>query len=226
MLAPRSRRGVVGVCARSLTVIFVAWTLLLPPPLFAYHKRLSQEEVTEAYYLGQRRDAQLTHFFNRYQRNLSMPREPGDYVSSVIIRTPFALAVLRSYTAIGHYTAQDAWQDYQAALDEFEVVAYLDYSYGNKSVPPSDPPVARDPVRGFYVQVKQWRNNEQRVLVAHDAYLERDFLGFFGNEIMPTAIPLHAYFRIEDIDSSELTVEVTIPAGRRVVVTYNLEDLR
>jgi hypothetical protein len=211
---------------RPLVALFVAWAMLLPPPVTAYRKHLTQEEVSEAYYLGQRHDAQLGAFFDLYQRNLAPPREPGDYISSVVIRTPYALAVLRSVTAVGHYTTQQAWQDYQAASDEFEVIAYLDYSYGNKSVPATEPPVARDPVRGFYVQVKQWRDNEEHTLVAQDAHLERDIISFLGGDTMPTAIPLHASFRVQDIDSSDLTVEVTIPSGRRVVVTYNLEALR
>jgi hypothetical protein len=210
-------------CVRYVAAFLTAWAMLLPPPLRAYHRRLSQEEVTEAYYLGQRRDAQLAAFFDNYQRNFPGPREAGDYVSAVVIRTPYALAVLRSASSLGHYTAQDAWQDYEAASDELEVIAYLDYSYGNKSAPPSDPPVARDAVRGYYVKVKQWRDGLERTLVAQDAHLERGIMGVYE---MPESLQIHATFRVQDIDSSELTVEVTIPTGRRVVVTFNLEDLR
>jgi hypothetical protein len=226
VLTPRGHHRLASSRARRLAALLGAWLVLLPPPLAAYRKRLTQEEVTEAYYLGQRHDAQLGAFFDRYQRNLPVPRESGDYVSSVVIRTPFALAVLRSYSAIGHYTAQDAWRDYLAASNEFEVIAYLDYSYGNNSAPATEPPVARDSVRGYYVQVKQWRDNEEHTLVAQDSHFERDIIGLLGGDTMPAAIPLHATFRVQDIESSDLTVEVTIPSGRRVVVTYNLQDLR
>jgi hypothetical protein len=220
MFSPREQHC---LSVRSLAAFLVACAMLLSPPLRAYHRHLSQEEVTEAYYLGQRRDSQLGAFFDSYQRNFPGPREAGDYVSAVVIRTPYALAVLRSASSIGHYTAQDAWQDYKAAPDEFEVIAYLDYSYGNKSAPPSDPPVARDPVRGYYVRVKQWREGEERTLVAQDAHLERGIMGVYE---MPESLQIHATFRVQDIDSSDLTIEVTIPTGRRVVVTYNLDDLR
>ena len=225
MIVPRGHHRFAGSCVRPFAALLIAWATLLPPPLRAYHDHLSQEEVTEAYYLGQRHDARLGAFFNRYQMNLPVPRDPGDYISSVVIRTPYVLAVLRSSSAVNHYSAQDAWQDYLAARDEFEVIAYLDYSFGNKSAPPDDPPVARDVVRGFYVQAKQRQGDEERTLSAQYAYLERDFLGFLGNDTMPIAIPLHAFFNVQDIDSSELTVEVTIPSGKKVAVTFNLQDL-
>jgi hypothetical protein len=197
--------------------------LLLPFPVSAYHKRLTQEEVTEAYYFGQRHDTQLAAFFNRCQRSFPAPREAGDYISAVAVRTPYALAVLRSYSALNHYSAQDAWRDYLAAPDQFEVVAYLDYTYGNKTAPPAAPPVTGDSVRGYYVQVKQWRHNEERTIVAKEGYLERGLIGPYD---FPETLEIHSMLSTQDVDSSDLTVEVTIPTGRKVVVTFNLEELR
>ena len=226
MFVSRGYRRFSGSCVRPFAALLLAWAVLLLPSAAAYRKNLSQEEVSEAYYLGQRHDAQLGAFFSRYQRNLSPPREPGDYVSAVVIRTPYFLAVLRSAAAIGHYTTQQAWEDYRASSDQFEVVAYLDYSFGNKKAPKSEPPVAQDDLRGYYVQVKQMRNNEERTLVAQDAHLERGIEGIGGETALPVGLHLHTSFRVQDIDSSDLTVEVTIPSGRRAVVTYNLQDLR
>jgi hypothetical protein len=197
--------------------------LLAPSAARAYRRHLSEEDVREAYFLGQRHDARRGEFFTRYERAFPAPSEPGEYMSAVAVRTPYALAVLRSAAAHGHYTAQQAWQDYRADADRFEVVVWMDYSYGNKSGEKSETPVTNDSRRGFFMEVKQVRNNEERTLVPRESYSE------YGADVIDTFLPsfhLHGEYRLADIDSSELKVEATIPSGKKVTVTFNLEELR
>jgi len=206
-----------------LVAVLAAASLLIPPPLHAYHRRLNEEDVREAYFLGQRHDAQLGQFFSGYEESVPAPTEMGYFVRSVAVRTPYSLAVLRSVEAHGHYTAQQAWRDYCADADRFEVVVWLDYGYGNKSGEKSEAPVTNDPRRGFFMEVKQERGNEERTLVPRESY---SGYGPYVDNTVPASIQLHAEYSLADIDSSELKVEATIPSGKVVTVIFNLDKLR
>ena len=210
-------------CGRWLAALLAATSLLIPPPVGAYHRHLSEEDVREAYFLGQRHDAQLGAFFSLYEKTLTAPSEPGEYISAVAVRTPYALAVLRSAAAHGHYTAQQAWQDYVADADRFEVIVWMDYGYGNKSGQKGEATPTNESRRGFFMEVKQARENEERTLVPQESHSE------YGIDVIYALLPsLHllSEYRLADIDSSELKVEATIPDGKKVTVLFNLEKLR
>jgi len=222
MRSPRHDRYGRG-CGRWLAALLAAASLLIPPPLGAYHRHLSEEDVREAYLLGQRHDARRGEFFSGYEKAFATPQEMGEFISAVAVRTPYALAVFRSAAAHGHYTAQQAWQDYVADADRFEVIVWMDYSYGNKSGEKNEAPVTNESRRGFFMEVKQVRDGVERTLVPRESYSE------YGNDIIDAYLPgyhLHAEYSLADIDSSVLKVEATIPSGKKVTVLFNLEKLR
>src|SRR5215469_11464065 len=73
----------------------LAASLLLAPFSSAFESPLSDHEVREAYFLGQRHDETMARLLNGYTRFLPAP-STGPYIYAITFLTPFALLVQHS----------------------------------------------------------------------------------------------------------------------------------
>lgn len=111
---------------RSCGAIFAA-TLLLVPFSSAFQAPLSDEDVREAYFLGQRRDESTADFFRSYLKTLPPPKS-GPYISEVEVYTPYSQLVQWSLLHSVGYSAQQAKQDYRATTDSVYVRIRIDFT--------------------------------------------------------------------------------------------------
>jgi hypothetical protein len=106
-------------------------TLFLCPSSFAFQSPLSDEDIRDAYFLGQRHDEATARAFLSYVKTLPPPKA-GPYVSEVELYTPYSQLVEWSRLHSVGYSAQQAKQDYRAATDSIFVRLRIDFtaSYG------------------------------------------------------------------------------------------------
>src|SRR5208282_2652775 len=107
-------------CIRIVTAMLLG-LLLRPPTLPAYIQELSENEVNEAYQLGQRRDQDMAKFFKSYEAVL--PNALGGmHVQHLAVRTPYCAVVVRSFEAAGRYSLRQAIADAAEHAGVFQVV--------------------------------------------------------------------------------------------------------
>jgi len=103
----------------------LATLLAAPFPVVAFDSPLSDTAVREAYFLGQRRDDSLGHFFDKYTKHLP-PAKSGPSISKITFLTPFALLVQFSNQHASGYSAQQAQIDHRNSGELVRVVIEFD----------------------------------------------------------------------------------------------------
>ena len=213
---------------RWITAIFMAG-LLLAPSSFAFDLSLSGEAVRDAYFLGQRNDEKMAQVLAPYTRRLALP-EKGPYISEIKLFTPYSQIIDLSRQQAGHYSAQQAQQDYRDRGDTILVFVRIEFTatYSYPQAAASANKVAKE--RGINPQLQDfWRdfclglsqNNkwiEPRNERAEAVY-DRGEGGLGG-----TVIWLE--FDAHDVVSDEITVEVETPDGQHIVAGFDLSQLR
>lgn len=111
---------------RSCFAVFAA-ALLFVPFLSAFQSPLSDEDIREAYFLGQRRDESTVNFFVSYLKMLPLPKS-GPYVSEVEVYTPYSQLVQWSVLHSVGYSAQQAKKDYRGTSDSIYVRIRIDFT--------------------------------------------------------------------------------------------------
>lgn len=111
---------------RSCLAMFAA-SLLFVPFLSAFQSPLSDEDIREAYFLGQRRDESTADFFISYLKTLPPPKS-GAYISEVEVYTPYSQLVQWSLLHSVGYSAQQAKKDYRATSDSIYVRVRIDFT--------------------------------------------------------------------------------------------------
>lgn len=101
--------------------------LLLAPYSFAFQSPLSDEDIREAYFLGQRRDESTAGFFLSYLKSLPPPKS-GPYISEVEVYTPYSQLVQWSLLHSVGYSAQQAKKDYRSTSDSIYVRIRIDFT--------------------------------------------------------------------------------------------------
>lgn len=105
----------------------LAAALSLVPFSSAFQSTLSEEDIREAYFLGQRNDQATASLFLTYLKTLSPPKS-GPYVSEVEVYTPYSQLVERSRLHSVGYSAQQAKRDYHATPDSVFVRIRIDFT--------------------------------------------------------------------------------------------------
>ena len=111
---------------RSCLAVF-AVELLFVPFLSAFQSPLSDEDIRDAYFLGQRNDEATARAFLSYLKMLPAPKS-GPYISEVEVYTPYSQLVERSRLHSVGYSAQQATKDYRAAPDSLFVRIRIDFT--------------------------------------------------------------------------------------------------
>jgi len=108
-------------------VAILAAVLFLVPCSSAFQSPLSDEDIRDAYFLGQRHDETTANLFFAYLKTLPPPKS-GPHVSEVEIYTPYSQLVERSRLHSVGYSAQQAKQDYRATSDSIFVRIRIDFT--------------------------------------------------------------------------------------------------
>src|SRR5258708_20668507 len=108
-------------------VSLLATALFVTAPAFPFDLSLSSESVREAYFLGQRNDNKLTQALDPYTKRLALP-ESGPYISEIKLFTPYAQIIDISRQQAGHYSAQQAQQDYRERGDTLLVFVRIEFT--------------------------------------------------------------------------------------------------
>ena len=111
---------------RSCLAVFTA-ALLFVPLSSAFQSPLSEEDIRDAYFLGQRNDEATARAFLSYLKMLPAPKS-GPYVSEVELYTPYSQLVERSRLHSVGYSAQQATKDYHATADSLFVRIRIDFT--------------------------------------------------------------------------------------------------
>jgi len=113
----------------SLRSSFAAFAtlLLFVPFCFAFHSPLSDEEIRDAYFLGQRNDEATARAFLSYLKMLPAPKS-GPYISEIEFYTPYSQLVERSRLHSVGYSAQQAGKDYRATSDSIYIRVRIDFT--------------------------------------------------------------------------------------------------
>lgn len=115
---PSSLRSCLAVLAAGL---------LFVPFSSAFQSPLSDEDIRDAYFLGQRNDEATARAFVSYLKMLPEPKS-GPYISEVEVYTPYSQLVERSRLHSVGYSAQQAKKDYRATPDSLFVRIRIDFT--------------------------------------------------------------------------------------------------
>ena len=199
---------------RPLIAVLAAVFLLIPPPLHGYAGHLSDGDVREAYFFGQRHDLSVARFFEPYEKKIVGARS-GPHVRAIAVRTPYSSVVLRSYKGGSTYTAHRAQTEFAARANVFEVVFWID-------IPLSPRDALLNPIsllKEFKVELSQ----EQLISPVNavvPAFLEKDDSGgVIGAEV-------HVEYDARDLTSAPVRVQVTNASGQTASADFDLVKLR
>ena len=101
--------------------------LLFVPFSSAFQSPLSDEDIRDAYFLGQRNNEVTANLFGSYLRILPPPKS-GPYISEVEVYTPYSQLVEWSRIHSVGYSAQQATKDYRATSDSIFVRIRIDFT--------------------------------------------------------------------------------------------------
>jgi hypothetical protein len=193
--------------------VFLATLLFSSPGLFAYTASLTDNDVREAYFFGQRHDASVGHFFDQYEKALPVPAS-GFYVRAIGIRTPYSQAVWRSFERGSTYTLGRARKDYAARPDVIQVVVWV--TVPNAYAPPVNDP-ASDVAARFTLELSQGH-------VLHPLAVPPPIPEMADNSL--AGVQISAEYDVRDVSSAPARVTVKGPQGSPAFADFDLSRLR
>ena len=216
----RWRDWLFGGQGRPLAAFLAAASLFIPPPLGAYHRHLSEDDVREAYLFGQRRGLSVGKFFDAYEKRFTYTaNEPS--VRAIGVRSPYAAVVLRSHQGGNTYSAQQAWKDYTERARVFEVVIWIDIPF-RSPVPQNR---AFDPAVGIQQMFTVELNSQEQVLASQKALLMPQY--FPGGDFSTlSGAEMHIEYDVQSVASDTARIQVTSKAGKTVTADFDLAALR
>jgi len=203
-------------CTRIVAAALIAY-LLAPPALPAYIQELSENEINEAYQIGQRRDQDMVRFFKKYEAVL--PNALSNvHVQHLAVRTPYCAVVIRSFEAAGRYSLRQAIADAAEHAGVFQVVVWIN---GYTNVSAGDISEFKSIFwRAFAVEFTQQRKIEPRKMRAFPLYSEP------GRPSAIIGAQVYVEYDVHDIASAPARIQVTDPDGHTVSADFDLDKLR
>ena len=210
--------GSARIRSRSVAAMLIAF-LLCPLALPAYIDQLSENDVLEAYRLGQRHDQDAVKFFKDYE--IGFPNAiPGMHVHHLAIRTPFCAVVVRSFEGGGNYPFRQAIADAAERADVFEVIVWID---GAANSPMSAAEIADFKSRfwgQFDVQASQEHKLAPRKISAQPEYARN------GQYSTIIGAQVSIEYGVHDVASAVIHIQATDPGGQSVSADFDLDKLR
>jgi hypothetical protein len=211
---PATRSALVQVSVLALCGLFSLNAL-------AFNSTLQPEDVEAAFYLGQSSDrAKVDNFLHQYKHDFLVPTDNSvAYVSSVEFQTPYEQVVLRSMQTL-QYTRFRAREDYQANPSLVIVRAVVALKTGYTGSPPP-----ADSFKVVVAQVKPIEPMNVASTVLCDPFATTLENPTLGNCIAYTREIL-LQFDAKQFAPGRATVKVTLPSGKSMETTYNLDRLK
>jgi hypothetical protein len=186
-------------------------TILTPQVALAYAHPLTDEEVREAYFVGQ--DVKnVSKFLSQYSRGLPVPQK-GAHVAEIALSTPYAQVVETSALHSVCYSGQQAAEDYRNRGDFIAVRVKVLFT-------PTFTGRTEDFWRGVSVGLVQKDKHMAATSVdGQPIYLE-------GGDGTVIGADVFVRFSVAGVKSDSLIVEVVPPEGPPVHATFDLNSLR
>jgi len=216
----RWRDWLFGGHGRALAALLTAASLFIPPPLVAYHRHLSEDDVREAYLFGQRRGLRVGKFFDAYEKKFTYTaNEPS--VRAIGVRTPYSAVILRSFKGGNTYSAQQAWKDYTERARVFEVVVWIDIPFRSSASQSR----AFDPAVGIQQMFTIELNSQEHVLASQKTLVMPQY--FPGGDFSTlSGAEMHLEYDVQSVASDMARIQVTSHAGKTVTADFDLAALR
>ncbi len=201
---------------KRLIASFLMVGLLLAPSSFAFDVSLSEEAVREAYFLGQRNDENTAQVLAPYTRHLALP-EKGPYVSQIKLFTPYVQIIDVSRQQAGHYSAQQAQEDYRDRGDTILVFVRIEFTatYSYPQAVASANKAAKE--QGISLQPQDFWKDFCLGLSQDGRWIEprteRADAVYDRGEGGPAGAVVWLEFDAHDVASTEASVEVETPTA-------------
>jgi len=216
--------------ARLLACI-LAFFLAVPLPAAAFETPLSDTAVREAYFMGQRHDESMAHFFDRYWKHLPPPKS-GPYISAVGFLTPYALLAQLSSERLCCYSAQQAELDHRKMVETVKILIQIQLTDTYGAVMPNPTgQTSGTPWDYIYRPSDFWRNfqiqvvSDKKVLSPFIYRGHPDYIcGDSGCTL--TGATVHLEFLADEFAPDSVTIHVDPPEGDPVTVDLNLAAFR
>jgi hypothetical protein len=213
---------------RSLAVLSLSFILGRTPAL-ALESPISETAVREAYFLGQRHDATLTSFYDKYAKYPALP-QTGPHIAAIRFLTPFAQLVEYSAQYHGNFSAQQALHDQRGKPELVKVIVQISFtaSYSamvstNSGSNSRELSLRRsDFWKDFQVVVS---NGNQPLAPFHSSGKSNSLCGRSG-PCRLTGASLELLFPADSFSSDTAVVRVIPPEGDAVSVDFSLPSLR
>jgi hypothetical protein len=209
-------------------------------PLAAFETPLSDTAVREAYFMGQRHNESMAHFFDKYYKHLPPPKT-GPYISSVSFLTPYALlAQLSSERAYG-YSAQQAELDHRKMVETVKIVVEIQLTDTYAAVIPNPAgQTSGTPWDYIYRPSSFWRDFQIQVISGKKVLSPFIYTGepnYICGDSTEQPIALGEYctlvgatvqleFLADQFASDSATIQIDPPEGNQVTVDFDLPALR
>jgi hypothetical protein len=210
---------------------FLTAALLLSPVSFAFDTPLSDEDIREAYFLGQRHDESMARLLSRYSKVLPPP-ESGPQIASVEFLTPYALLV-RQASQVSDSSAQEFEKKHKS---DSEIVAITIQILLTPSYPAFIPRPTNSrsgAAIGFQLRNPDfWKDFDYRVFDGDDLREPTSFSGepvyTCGAEEGCDLAGATVYLKLPAklFTSGSATVEVDPKVADPTSVTFDLDSLR
>ncbi len=202
---------------RTVTIATLAAVLLFPSALPAYLDTLSDEDVINAYNIGQRRDQDFVKFLHDYETGFG-GREVTVHVGRIAVRTPFATVVEQVFQKGSTYPMFQARLDFVQQSIPFVLIVDV---YGQV---PSNPGMLSDADSGFWKQfvfaVSQNRDLAPRSRHSSPIYTTS------GNYTFISGGEMRLEYDVRDVASDVLHIAVNGPGSATASTDFDLEKLR
>jgi hypothetical protein len=214
--------------------------LIFPLTSAAFDTPLSDTAVREAYFLGQRHDESMAHFFDRYYKHLPPPKT-GPYISSVSFLTPYALLAQLSSERVYGYSAQQAELDHRKMAETVKILVeiQLTNTYG-AALPNPSGQTSGTPWDYIYRPSSFWRDfqikvtSNKKVLspfiytgepnyICGDTSVQPIALGEYCTLVGAT---VQLEFLAGEFAPDSATIQIDPPEGDQVTVDFDLTSFR
>jgi len=203
----------------SIFAAAVLASLALASSLPAYIDHLTEEDVVEAYLLGQRHDQNVSKFFRAYEMIFPNVRQSTN-VGRIAIRTPYSSVVQTSFERGSAYPMSRAREDYAAKPYQFEAVVTVNTPFAA----PWTAADMSDPKSRFWKQFDVELSQDRKIAPLYSSARPLYSTGVDTSSITGSILTIG--YDVRDVASRMLRVTVTAPENRSVTAEFDLEKLR
>jgi hypothetical protein len=210
--------------AALIRIFVLALSVVISLNALAFDSPLQQDQVEEAYYLGQTSNHEdLAAFLKPHKNTCPYPADnPDEYTKSIEFQTPYEQIVLRSAAGGARYEKSQAEEAYQANPDLVIVRAVfaLRINYAGP-IPPAD---------SFEVRVSQSKSIAPRKLTTTPlcgaSYPVPQFSASSDCAPYPYTLEVDLQFDADQFAPGRVTVKAIPPTGPPQEAKFNLDKLK